>query len=476
MGAGAEHISWLRQHVRLELERFGVRTDSRVLCAVSGGVDSIVLLDVLVALSSETGFWLGVLHADHGLRGEQSRQDAEFVRSIVRAYGLPFAEEALPVAEYARAHRCGLEMAARQLRYDFFARHARQMAATHLALAHTADDVAETLLLNLLRGAGIDGLSAMPPSRQLTPECLLIRPLLAVRKAQLIAYAQARGLSWREDPSNRDRRFLRNRIRWELLPLLETITPAAVRKLCQTATLLAQARQGIAQLLEPLLQQAALAEPGFYFSEEQLGRLPEFLRLQLYRLALQRLGQTYSPGQAHLRRLLELERSPTGTLLPLGKTLYAVREHAGISLLQKLPPLGQCLITGCGTYRLDGWELEIAEVPAEEVRFTPDPTVEYVDAERFPARVLWRAVRAGDRFHPLGMPAPMKLGDFLTAQRIPHHRRRSLSVLAEGSRVLWLCGVRLSAEVCVRRETQRFLRLQLRKVSPDTCSDAPGTD
>jgi len=476
MRGGAEHISWLRQHVRSELERFGVRAESRLLCAVSGGVDSIALLDVLAALAPEMGFWLGVLHADHGLRGEQSRQDAEFVHSIASAYGLPFTEETLPVAEYARAHRCGLEMAARQLRYDFFTRHACQMAATHLALAHTADDRAETLLLNLLRGAGIDGLSAMPPSRQLTPECLLIRPLLAVRKAQLIAYAQARGLSWREDPSNRDRRFLRNRIRWELLPLLESITPAAVRKLCQTATLLAQARQGIAQLLEPLLQQAALPEPGFHFPEEQLRRLPEFFRLQLYRLALQQLGQTYAPGQSHLQRLLELERLPTGRLLPLGQGLYAVREHTGISLLRRLPPLQHRLITGCGTYRLDGWELEITEVPAEEVRFTSDPAVEYVDAERFPAQVLWRAARPGDRFHPLGMPAPMKLGDFLTAQRIPHYRRRSLSVLAEGSRVLWLCGVRLSAEVRVRRETQRFLRLHLRKVLPDACSDVSGTD
>ncbi|MDW8224935.1 MAG: tRNA lysidine(34) synthetase TilS [Bacteroidota bacterium] len=261
---------WFLFQVRRQLQESGVDSRSRILCAVSGGMDSVVMLALLRDLSTELGFVVGVAHADHGLRGEASQQDAEFVRHLAVEWNLPVFVETLPVREYARRHHCGIEMAARLLRYEFLQRSARAFGATHVAVAHTADDNAETVLLNLLRGAGLEGLSGIPPQRELFSDCFLIRPLLSLRKRHLHEYACSRGLLWREDVSNRELYFRRNRIRWELLPTIERIMPGALDNINRSSALLRQALSGIHQLLEPLLQQTALPDGnGFLIADSQ---------------------------------------------------------------------------------------------------------------------------------------------------------------------------------------------------------------
>lgn len=412
------------------------------------------------------GFALGVVHAEHGLRGDRSRQEASFVARIATERGLPVIVEALPVREYARQHRCSIELAARRLRYDFFARAAQQFGATHLAVGHTADDNAETVLLNLLRGAGLEGLTGIPPQRELRPGCQLIRPLLAFRKQQLYAYAHARRLQWCEDPSNRDRRFRRNRIRWELIPCAEAIVPQAVSSICRTSTLLRQALEGIAQIVEPYLHRAALLGEGFFFAEAEWDALPPFFRTELLRAALRHLGLPYSPPLHQLTRAIALRWASTGKRCLLTRNVVLVRERSGLSLLLLTPRLPAIDVEPRGCYRLGPWELEFEPVPAARVAFSADPSVEFVDADRLPDTLCWRPPRSADRFHPLGMPREMKLGDFLTKQRLPYWRRHSLTVLASGSRVLWLCGVRLSETVKLTEQTRRILRLRLRHVPP----------
>ncbi len=459
-------VEELLDHVRQWLQQAGVCASSRLLCAVSGGVDSVVLLDLLRQLSSSLGFALGIAHADHSLRGEQSRREASFVEQLAVEHGLPILLEVLPVRQYARQHRCSIELAARRLRYDFFARAAQQFSATHLALAHTADDNAETILLNLLRGAGLEGLAGIPPQRELLPGCQLIRPLLAFRKQQLYAYAHARRLQWCEDTSNRDRRFRRNRIRWELLPCAEAIVPQAVLSICRAGTLLRQALEGIAQVVEPYLQRAALPDGGFFFREADWDALPPFFRAELLRAALRRLGSPYGPPFDRLTRALALRTASTGKRCMLTRDATLVRERTGLSLLPLTPALPELLVHPRGRYRLGMWELEFSAVTASEVDFSADASIAFVDADCLPDTLCWRPPRAGDRFHPLGMPREMKLGDFLTNQRLPYWRRRSLTVLAVGSRILWVCGLRLSETVKLTERTRRILRLHLRHVPP----------
>jgi len=470
-------VEQLHNHVRQQLHRWGVSPESRLLCAVSGGVDSVVLLDILFTLARQEGFALGIVHADHGLRGESSRKDAEFVQNLAQELKLPLFLETLPVRQYAQEHGYGVQAAARKLRYAFFRRSARRFQATHFAVAHTADDNAETVLLHLLRGTGLEGLGGIPPQRSLVPGCLLIRPLLAVRKAQLLEYAHQRGLSWREDPSNRDRRFRRNRIRWELLPTATAIVPKAVENINRCSAVLRSAGEALRALLDPLLQPLEPPASGFFIDESAWDSLPEFFRLELLRLALRRLGAPYSPTTARLMAASNLRRAATGKRLLLTRQHLLLRERQGLSLVRLPPPMPVISVQPRGLYRSDLWELEFQPVEPEQVQLTPDPWTEFVDAERLPPRLLWRPPQPGDRFHPLGMPRELKLGDFLTNQRLPHWRRLTLTVLSEGARVLWLCGVRLSDEVKISPETRHILRLQLRAVpQAEPEEDDTGTD
>ncbi|MBI3629760.1 MAG: tRNA lysidine(34) synthetase TilS, partial [Candidatus Rokubacteria bacterium] len=205
-----------------------------VLVAVSGGADSVALLHVLAALAAELSLRLTVVHLDHGLRPD-SAADAAFVESLARARGLPVVVDRIAVPPGG-----SLEARAREARYAALRRHAARLGADRVALGHTADDQAETVLMRLLEGAGPRGLAGIPPVRG-----RYIRPLIETRRAGIVETLTAAGLTWREDPSNRDPKFLRNRIRHELLPLLAStynpaIVPALARAAALTRELLAQ--------------------------------------------------------------------------------------------------------------------------------------------------------------------------------------------------------------------------------------------
>ena len=232
----------IRRALELALRQPGARPffSGGVLVAVSGGLDSICLLDALQALPLPLP--LTVAHFDHGLRGEASRADAGYVSGVAHARGLPcLGGQAEALAEAARATGESIEMAARTARYAFLARAAVAVGAGVIALAHHADDQAETVLLNLLRGTGVRGLSGMSALSPLAgrADVLLWRPLLRVPRADLEVYASERGLEFRQDASNSDAHMLRNRIRHDLLPRLESYTPGARKVLARMAENLA---------------------------------------------------------------------------------------------------------------------------------------------------------------------------------------------------------------------------------------------
>ncbi len=214
---GRTHHTMVRQQL--------VSGKPRMIVAVSGGADSVALLHVLVALRPLLQSTLHVAHLDHGLRGA-SREDAQFVQRLGVQWNVPTTIERRPVRDICHREGWSLEDGARRMRYQFFLDVARRVSAEYVALAHTADDQAETVLMRLLRGTGLTGLGAMPITRPLADAgegagIWVIRPLLEVWRRDILAYLEAHRLSYREDATNRDSRFLRNRIRHELLPLLE---------------------------------------------------------------------------------------------------------------------------------------------------------------------------------------------------------------------------------------------------------------
>ena len=235
-----------------------------IVLAVSGGPDSLCLADAILTQADALGLAPAIAHLDHGLRGEASRADAEFTRAFASARGAPFFGEQADVAGLATATRASIEVAARRARYDFLTRAARAFDASLIGLAHHADDQAETVLLRLIRGAGITGLRAMQPlsPHPSAPGLYLIRPLLQVTRAEVLAYCQARQLEPRLDETNASADHLRNRVRHELLPLLEQYNPGIRAVLARLAEIAAgdaeivarAAEQALAQLSQPQTQ------------------------------------------------------------------------------------------------------------------------------------------------------------------------------------------------------------------------------
>ncbi len=375
-----------------------------LLVGVSGGPDSVALLDVLVKL----GYRPHIAHLNHQLRGAESDADAEFVRQLAGKYGLPVTIGSQSVA--ADEDSC------RQARLAFFERVAAQTGIHILALAHNADDQVETFLMRLLRGAGPTGLSGMRADRQIG-QLRVVRPLLEVSRVEILESLQTLGLSYREDSSNANRRFLRNRIRHELLPLLERDYNPGIRDVLRRT----------AEILR------AEAESDSVAAERRAIRAW--------------LGESVSFEQVEALRSLAV-----GDELSLSGGVIVYRDYDG---LQKgsgpAPVVGQWPLNIAG-------ETIIAELDA---KFVLGAGGERFDAEAIGAKPFVRTWQDGDRFQPLGMTGEKKLQDFFVDEKVPRRQRNRVPVVcATDGRIAWVVGHRIAEPFKVTGRTRRVLAIR----------------
>ena len=307
-----------------------------LVVGLSGGADSVALTDALASLRRRRGFRLVAAHLDHGLR-PGSADDAAFCHALCEALEVPLRAGSASVRARAAREKGGLELAARLERYSFLRRVRDDEGAALVAVAHTLDDQAETLLLRLLRGAGATGLAGMRPKSG-----DLLRPLLAVSRARVIDYLGERGLSWREDPTNQDTALLRNRVRHELLPYLEErFNPRVREALARTAGLLADEAGHMRQEAEALVTRIASRDRGALVLERRpLGAAPAAVARAAIRLALQQWGGLEGVEQGHVERLLGLVRSraPSGRRLAIPGGREARFSHTQVRLEGRSKP------------------------------------------------------------------------------------------------------------------------------------------
>lgn len=303
-----------------------------LLVALSGGADSVALADALALLRRPRGFRLVAAHLDHALR-PGSAADAAFCARLCEGLGVPLRTGRADVRSRAGREGGGLEQAARRERYAFLRRIAREEQAAAVAVAHTRDDQAETLLLHLLRGAGTSGLGGMRARRG-----AIVRPMLAVSRAEVLAHLRERGLDWREDPSNADLVHRRNRVRHELLPYLESrYNPAARVALARAAGLLAEEAAYMTRQGRAVLAPACREEPGaLVIRLRVLAQAPMAVARVAIREALRRAGGLRHVGAVHVERLLRLARRPHPSgrtlALPGGRTARFGREELRIEI------------------------------------------------------------------------------------------------------------------------------------------------
>jgi len=416
-----------------------------LIVAVSGGADSVALLDLLATLPWYS-FRLIVAHLNHLLRGPESDGDERFVVELASRYNLPCEIKRVDVRSLAKQQRQSLEEAGREARYAFFEELRQRHQAAAIALAHHADDQAETLLMRLLRGAGIRGLASMAHRS----DQAVIRPLLGLHRDDLRAHLALHKIPFREDASNQDRSFLRNRIRHELLPLLAGYNPAISDRLAATADLLAEDGLLLEQLTRQTWQQLAHQADGWAsLSLNLLTGQPGAMRMRLYRMALAEIG-------GDLRRIerkhclavdLLLQTGKTGgrVALPKGLTALLTSDRLLIARRELLRPRPSATITipGPGCYGLDnGLQLlvESADAPATWNRLPSHCAV--IDHQQAPFPWQLRPAKADDRLELLGLNGSRLVRDILVDAKLPRHLRPSLPLLLCDGKPLWLAPLR----------------------------------
>jgi tRNA(Ile)-lysidine synthase len=416
--------------------------DEPLLVGVSGGPDSVALLDILM----KSGWRPHVCHLNHQLRGAESDADAEFVRQLATQHGLSCTIESCKVA--------GDEDSARRARHEFFARVAATTNIQKLALAHTADDQVETFLLRLFRGAGVPGLVGIWPERQLG-DLRVVRPLLKARRAEVIEYLNAQGLKFREDSSNVDTKFTRNRIRHELLPLLEREYNPAIRDVLLNTTEIL--RDEDFYLLRHIAQRFYMAVcQNDAVNVKALANCPIAVQRRILRFWLggdSEDGPRFTFEHIESARGAALGDSPSAEI-DLPDDLVVYREYEWLQKAQRkdIEP-----VRGRWPLNLTG-ETIIRELG---MRFVVGETGERFDGDALGGSLFVRTWKNGDRFQPLGMSESKKLQDFFVDEKVPRRRRgRVPLVCTADGRIAWVVSHRIAEPFKVTGQTHRTVQLQ----------------
>ena len=464
-----------------------VRPGGRIVVAVSGGGDSMALLRILHRLdaSGECPLELIVAHLDHGLRDE-SPGEAAFVGEAARSLGLPFRQTRVDIEAAARRDGMGVEEAARNARYNFFTRVAREERASLIATGHTADDQAETVLMRLIRGAGIEGLEAIPPRRRAVslPPVDVIRPLLAQVRGALRDYLKAVGQSWRSDPTNRIPDRLRTRVRHELLPLLETnYNPAIRRQLVRTAATMADAADWLRTELDHLVRRFENRSGHVLADVQALAKLPRIHALGVLRRLLIEAGVSADRlGRDHLERVFALtDHAPEEKSVELPDGVRVCRQEDVLTLETPGAPSPPrrwrqrtVAVPGRTTSKPGGFAVTFEIVSADDIKgVRPDETnshgeaddsvvTELFDADRLGEVVMVRPRRPGDRWRPLGAPGRRKLKDSLIDAGVPPEARERIVVVEDAKgRIAWASPLRIADHVKITDRTRRVCRARM---------------
>jgi len=459
-----------RVHDYIKENRLIVPGDT-VVVGVSGGPDSVCLLNVFWELKSRLKIKLHVAHLNHLLRGPESDADAEYVEELAHQYDLPVTITRSDVTAYWKKHHVTLEEAARMVRYQFFGRVAREVGAQKVAVGHTADDQVETILMHLIRGTGMDGLRGMLPDIILDEgkdtEYHLIRPLLMVTREDTEAHCWFNKIIVREDMSNTMTHFMRNSIRQQLLPLLRSYNNDFNNSLLRTSHLLTEDLQFFDEYIQHLWDEMVCCQnTGLVIDTNKLRSLHPALQQRICRKVFQCLSG--SRKDVELRHI----ESMTGALLLSPGKILSLPQGLKLAVGYNRWFIGRNPENWCpfpsltGEYELcvpgetsiPGWR--VIATCQEGARRLPAGWEANFDYCAAGSRLIVRGRREGDVLQPLGMAQAKKLQDFMVDARIPRLWREKIPLVATPEQIIWVAGWRIDERVKVKPDTKEILNIK----------------
>ena len=447
----------------------------KLVVAVSGGPDSVCLLHILVELREKLGLRLHVAHLDHQLRGAESEADARYVADLARQLDVPATIERRDVQAYQARHRLSPEEAAREVRYDFLGQVAQATGTDRAAVGHTVDDHIETILMHLIRGTGTRGLRGLLPSSQWPSSAsrlTIIRPLLKVSRGETDSYCRRHRLKPRLDLSNLSLSPLRNRIRRQLRPLLQSYNPRVAEALLRTARIAAADYAFLDQEVTRLWGEVAQERGNTVILDKaKLLETPAALQRHLLRAAIEkRLGDLKDIETRHIEGVLSSLNKPAGKKISLPEGLIFTIEYddfllgADPAALSPYPALeAESTLKIPGRTDLTGWCVKAAITGREQVKEKENGLTAYFNLAKTGIKLTVRPRRPGDRFQPLGLSQPKKLNEFMIDSKIPHAWRQRVPIVSSPEHILWVVGWRIDERAKVTAETEKVLRLEFKR-------------
>ncbi|MCL5780505.1 MAG: tRNA lysidine(34) synthetase TilS [Firmicutes bacterium] len=457
--------------VRKEIARHKmVEPGQLIIVGVSGGPDSVALLHIFRSLAGELGISLHVAHLNHLFRGEEARKDACFVRELCLRWKIPCTVEERNVPAYAREKRLSAQVAAREVRYQFFYDVLEKTGGNKIALAHHANDQAESVLMNFLRGAGLSGLSGIPPVR----DNLFIRPLLSIRREEILQYCQGHGISFRTDSSNLKTLYRRNKLRHRLIPLLEQeYSPGLVNILNRMAEQVRSEDEFMEDLARHAYKQVLLSQEttGLVLDRIRLARQPVALARRIIRIAWENIrGSKQDLTFEHVEHLVERlwGGGPERVWqLPVGINVRLTYDTLAFLARERQAPMTTCELPVPGSVVTEtGLKITSQVIRREELLWHPGELPAHqavLDYDRVTLPLMVRFRREGDVLVPFGLGKRVKLKKMLIDRKVPRHLRDQIPLVVEQKtdRIVWVAGIRLADDVAVGHSTEKVILLSL---------------
>lgn len=432
-------------------------TKDKLLLGVSGGVDSMTLLHLLVTL----GHQVSVAHMNFSLRGEASDKDENLVKEIGNMLHVPVFTKQVAAQEYADREGVSIQMAARDLRYQWFGELVEEHHFEYILTAHNADDNLETVLFNLTKGTGIRGLRGIRPK-----ERVLVRPLLFAAKSQILAYARANAIQWREDASNEDTKYTRNKIRHQVIPYLKEINPSLLSNFEHTRRRISGSEQILMRQVHEIREEYC-SWSGNTFIIRQDWLLNQDSDAVILSELLREFDFSFSQSLA-----IAKAANQTGKLFPTQKFILNVDRERFIVKVKETESRSTMVIDSPeGDHQFGDWSITMVELPVSE--FTKSQSVNeiYLDADTVQFPLIIRRWELGDAFQPLGMKGKKKISDFLVDRKVPLIEKQSTMVLESDTRICWVINHRIDDRCKVTVKTQKLLKITCQK----SFEDGPNT-
>jgi len=471
----------LEEKVLQTVKKFDMLSfNDRILIGISGGPDSVTLLNILLSFKKRYNLSFFIAHLDHMLRGKESDEDVNFVKNLAQELGLPCEIKSCNLAKITRKEHLTLEEAARKYRYKFFLETARKFKTNKIALGHNADDQVETVLMRFLRGSGLEGLMGIPPVRG-----KIIRPLIECSRTEIEEYCKENKIEYRVDSSNKEVVYFRNKIRLELLPLLSKSYNKNIKDIMlRLRSIISEVSAYLNQETELFFKEVVRREsPEMVIIDlKKFTSLPLALKRRIIRKSIEVVkGNLYSISFRHSNEILKLTEYQLGEKeIYLPDNLMAKKIYNKIMIYKKRISKNQTeemptpweydiLIPGKTEIKSLGIKVEIKILDSTDIKsflyFTRKKSkgkfLEFIDYNKVKLPLKLRNRRSGDRFYPLKMEGLKKIKDFFIDNKIPKGYRDLIPILVDSEdQIIWVMGMRLDDRVKINSDTKKVLRVK----------------